>query len=137
MRNGTVRRTFGTLVCCLVLLGCRSSRPWGTIIHENDPAQTRAEILKRVPIGAPISQAEAFLVKNGFSKMEDPSKWPKPTPGTAPTPGGTIPEDAAFVTYRIEAPAGFGVTRIWNVQLCRKGDAVEDIKVSAGGLTGF
>lgn len=131
-----MRVALGTLVCCLLLSGCRTSPPKQTLIHEKNPTQTRAEILKLIPIGTPLNEAEATLVKNGFSKMEDPSKWPKPQPGTAPIPGGKIPEDAPYVTYRVEAPADFLVTRIWSVQLYHKEGVVEDIKVTAGGLTG-
>lgn len=136
MRNGTVWKTFGTLVCCLVLLGCRSGRPWETIIHEDDPAQTRADILKRIPIGTPLDEGEAALEKIGFTKMEDPSKWSKPEPGTAPIPGGRIAEDARYVTYWIDVPIDSWIVRSWYVQLHHAAGAVQDIKVTAGGLTG-
>lgn len=131
-----MRMALSTLGCCLLLMGCRTEPPKRSLIHDGSPTETRAEILKLIPIGTPLNQAEPILVKNGLSKMEDPSKWPKPQPGTAPTPGGKIAEDAPYVTYWIDLPIDSFVTRDWYVQLYHKASVVEDIKVTAGGLTG-
>jgi hypothetical protein len=131
-----MRIALGMIFCCLFVLGCRTNPPKATLIHEKNSTATRTEILKLIPIGTPLNQAEGILVKNGFGKVEDPSKWPKPQPGTAPIPSGKVDEDAPYVTYVIEAPVDHLVTRAWYVQLYHKASVVENIKVTAGGLTG-
>lgn len=45
-------------------------------------------------------------------------------------------EDAPYVTYGINVPIDRFVTRDWFVQLYHKAGVIEDIKVTAGGLTG-
>ena len=135
-RENIVRVVLTALGCCLLLLGCRTDPPKRTVIRGDSATETRAEILTLIPIGTPLSQAEATLAKNGLNKMQDPSKWPKPEPGTAPIPGGKIAEDAPYVTFWIDVPTDPLVTRTWYVQLYHKAGVVEDIKVAAGGLTG-
>ncbi len=131
-----MRITLGMLGCCLLLLGCRTEPPRRTVIHDESPTETRAEILKLIPTGTSLGEAETILVKNGFSKIQDPSEWSKPKPGTAPIPGGRIAEGAPYVTYWLDVPTAPLVTRTWYVQLYHKASVVEDIKVTAGGLTG-
>lgn len=131
-----MRMALSTLGCCLLLVGCRTEPPKRTLIHDASPTETRTEILKLIPIGTPLNQAEATLVKSGFKKLEDPSKWPEPQPGTAPRPSGKIAEDAPYVTYGSHVPIDWCVTRDWFVQLYHKAGVVEDIQVTAGGLTG-
>jgi hypothetical protein len=131
-----MRLALGTSVCCLFLLGCCTDPPKASFIREKDPTATRAELLKLIPVGTPLNKAEAILVKNGFRRVTDPSTWPKPERGTAPIPSGKFIEDPRCVTYGIDVPIDSYVIRTWFVELYHKADAVEDIKVTAGGLTG-
>lgn len=132
-----MRTAFASLVCCLLTLGCRADPPKRTIMHTGNATEARKEILKLIPVGTPLGRAEGTLVKNGFQRMQDPSKWTEPRAGTAPTPAfGKTAEDDRCLTYWIDEPADFLVTRTWYVQLYQEAGAVEDIKVKAGGLTG-
>jgi hypothetical protein len=106
------------------------------VVKERDSAATRAEILKLIPHGTSLGRAESLLVESGFSKMTDSGTWPAAAPNTAPTPTGGIVQDSPYVTYAIESPVDRCVSRTWYVQLHHKAGAVDDIKVTAGGLTG-
>lgn len=131
-----MRMALTMLGYCLILLGCHTDGPKSTLIHDKNPTKTREEIFKLVPLGTPLSQGEAILMINGFTKVEDPSKWPEPQPGTAPRPGGEMAEYSPYVTYVIHNPIDLFVSRDWYVQLYHEAGVVEDIRVAAGGLTG-
>jgi hypothetical protein len=131
-----MRIALAVLACCLLLWGCRGDAPRTTFIQNGSPTETRAGILKLIPIGTPIGQADATMLSNGFSKMQDPSKWPSPKPGTAPIPGGKIADGAPDVTYWIDLPTDVLVTRTWYVQLYQVAGKVTNVRVAAGGLTG-
>ena len=130
-----MRTAFTSLFCCLILFGCRGGPPSQTITVKSNEKETKAEILKFIPIGMPLCQAEDTMVKSGFTRI-------RPTPGRPakgncpPMPAWTV-DESSYLLYYIDTPDGFMTTRTWYVQLYHKTGTVEDIKVTPGGLTGL
>lgn len=107
----------GLYVVVLTIAGCRSTpRPQPDIMMRDDEAAMEDEILRHLPAGTPIEEAERFMAANGFKCSREVDSQ----------------DGAPYLFCDIQRPTTWPVSRRWMITMKYDEEKVTSVRVKTG-----